>query len=254
MRTVKLSVFFIVCACLVPLAGCSREMQDLKMRNAALNKRKADLESQVQAMTLELQQLKRQLSDAKSLTDIDKVALQEKITALEIHLGRKDELIARMREQCLGGMALPAEVSTLLEEFAEKEDMVTFDASKGIVKFKSDLLFKSGSDAVLPPAAAAIKSLSSILNTKEATELDIIIAGHTDDQPIRFARANHPTNWHLSVHRAISVLKIMSANNVAQKRMSVRGFGELRPIAPNDPGKGNPQNRRVELYIVPKGM
>jgi len=253
MRTVKLSVFFIVLACIVPLAGCGGE-QDLRMRNASLNKRKAVLEGELGAARLELAQLKRQLSDAKSLTDIDKVALQEKITALEIHLGRKDELIARMREQCLGGMALPAEVSTLLEEFAEKEDMVTFDASKGIVKFKSDLLFKSGSDAVLPPAAAAIKSLSTILNTKEAAELDIIIAGHTDDQPIRYAKANHPTNWHLSVHRAISVLKIMSANNVAQKRMSVRGFGELRPIAPNDPGKGNAQNRRVELYIVPKGM
>lgn len=253
MRTVKLSVFFVVCACIVPLAGCGGE-QDLRMRNAALNKRKAVLEGDLGAARLELAQLKRQLSDATALTNIDKVALQEKITALEIHLGRKDELIARMREQCLGGMALPAEVSTLLEEFAEKEDMVTFDASKGIVKFKSDLLFKSGSDAVLPAAAAAIKSLSTILNTKEATELDIIIAGHTDDQPIVYAKANHPTNWHLSVHRAIAVLKIMSANNVAQKRMSVRGFGELRPIVPNDPGKGNPQNRRVELYIVPKGM
>ena len=253
MRTVKLSVFFVVCACIVPLAGCGGE-QDLKMRNAALNKRKADLESQVQAMTLELQQLKRQLSDATSLTDIDKAALEQKIAALEIHLGKKDELIERMREQCLGGVALPPDLSTMLEEFAEKEDMVTFDAGKGIVKFKSDLLFKSGSDAVLPAAGAAVKSLCTILNTKEATEFDIIIAGHTDDQPIRFARANHPTNWHLSVHRAISVLNIMSANNVSQKRMSVRGFGELRPIVPNEPGKGNAQNRRVELYIVPKGM
>ncbi|MHC4285823.1 MAG: zinc ribbon domain-containing protein [Planctomycetota bacterium] len=110
MRTVKLSVFIIVCACIVPLAGCGGE-QDLKMRNAALNKRKADLESQVQAMTLELAQLKRKLSDATSLTDIDKAALEQKIAALEIHLGKKDELIARMREQCLGGMALTPELS-----------------------------------------------------------------------------------------------------------------------------------------------
>jgi chemotaxis protein MotB len=255
MRTVKLSVFFIVCACLVPLAGCGQELQDLKMRNAALNKRKADLESQVQAMTLELQQLKTQLAEAKQRSGIDVEALQQKITALEVHLGKKDELIARMREQCLGGAVLPVELSTLLEEFAEKEDMVTYDAVKGIVKFKSDLLFKSGSDVVLPPAEAAIKSLCAILNSKEAAEFDVIIAGHTDDQPIRYAVANHPTNWHLSVHRAISVLKIMAANNVDQKRMSVRGFGELRPIAPNEPGnKGNPQNRRVEIYIVPNGM
>jgi chemotaxis protein MotB len=206
-------------------------------------------------MTLELNQLKRQLADAKSLTDIDKAALQQKIDALELHLGKKDEMIKRLRENCVGGMALPADLSTMLEEFAEKSEMVTFDAEKGIVKFKSDLLFKSGSDTVLPEAAAAVKGLCTILNTREAAEFDVIIAGHTDDQPIRFAKANHPTNWHLSVHRAISVLRIMSANSVADSRMSVRGFGELRPVVPNEPGnKGHPQNRRVEIYIVPKGM
>ena len=254
MRTVKLSALLLLCVSMVVLSGC-QEMQDLKMRNAALNKRKADLESQVQAMTLELQQLKTQLADASQRSGIDVNALQQKITALEIHLGKKDELIARMREQCLGGAVLPVELSTLLEEFAEKEEMVTYDPVKGIVKFKSDLLFKSGSDAVMPTAAAAVKALSTILNSREAADFDIIIAGHTDDQPIRFAKANHPTNWHLSVHRAISVLNIMSANSVAQSRMSVRGFGELRPIVPNNPGnKGNAQNRRVEIYIVPKGM
>jgi chemotaxis protein MotB len=254
MRIVKLSVFFIVCACLVLSSGCSQEMQDLKMRNAALNKRKADLEAELEAARLKLDQLERKLSDSDALTNIDKVALEQKIAALEMHLAKKDELIARMREQCLGG-TLPVELSTMLEEFAEKEAMVTYDVNTGIVKFKSDLLFKSGSDAVLPAAEAAIKSLCAILNSKEAAEFDVIIAGHTDDQPIRFAKPNHPTNWHLSVHRAISVLNIMSASNVTQRRMSVRGFGELRPFVPNEPGnKGNPQNRRVEIYIVPKGM
>ncbi|MHC4537395.1 MAG: OmpA/MotB family protein [Planctomycetota bacterium] len=254
MRTVKLSAFFIVCTSFLLFSGCGQELQDLKMRNASLNKRKADLESQVQAMTLELQQLKMQLAEARQRGGINIDSLQQKIAALEAHLGKKDELIARMREQCLGGAPLPIELSTMLEEFAAKEDMITYDPETGIVKFKSDLLFKSGSDVVLPAAAAAIKSLCTILNSKEATGFDVIIAGHTDDQPIRFAKANHPTNWHLSVHRAISVLNIMSASSVAQKRMSVRGFGELRPFAPNDPGKGNAQNRRVEIYIVPKGM
>lgn len=253
MRTVKLSLFFIVCASFLLLTGCGE--QDLRMRNAALNKRKADLESELQASRLELAQLKRQLSEAQQLGGINVDAMKQKIDALEAHLAKKDELVARMREQCLGGVALPAELSTMLEDFAAKEDMVTYDPSTGIVKFKSDLLFKSGSDAVLPAATVAIKSLCTILNTKEAAELDIIIAGHTDDQPIRFARANHPTNWHLSVHRAISVLNIMSSSKVEQKRLSVRGFGDQRPFVPNDPGKkGNPQNRRVEIYIVPKGM
>jgi len=253
MRTVKLSALLFLFVSMMVLSGC-QDMQDLKMRNAALNKRKADLESQVQAMTLELKQLKTQLAEAQQEDDINTEALKQKIAALEAYLSKKDELIMRMREQCLGGAPLPMELSTLLEDFAAKEDMVTFDANTGIVKFKSDLLFKSGSDVVMPPAAAAVKSLCTILNSREAAEFDIIIAGHTDDQPIRYAAAKHPTNWHLSVHRAISVLNIMSASGVAQSRMSVRGFGEQRPVVPNEPGnKGHPQNRRVEIYIVPKG-
>jgi len=48
---------------------------------------------------------------------------------------------------------------------------------------------------------------------------------------------------------------MMAKNNIAQERTSVRGFGEYRPIVPNKPNKrGNPQNRRVEIYIVTKGM
>jgi flagellar motor protein MotB len=47
----------------------------------------------------------------------------------------------------------------------------------------------------------------------------------------------------------------MGTNNIDPKRMSVRGFSEYRPVAPNAPGKkGNPQNRRVEIYIVPEGV
>jgi flagellar motor protein MotB len=47
----------------------------------------------------------------------------------------------------------------------------------------------------------------------------------------------------------------MAGSNVDSKRMSVRGFGEYRPVAENKPDKGgNPQNRRVEIYIVAQGV
>jgi chemotaxis protein MotB len=158
----------------------------------------------------------------------------------------------------LGGAALPVELNTLLEDFAkQRPDLVTFDANRGVVKFKSDLLFELGSDKVAASAVEAVKALCGILNTEEGKKFDVIIAGHTDDVRIAIeaTREKHPTNWHLSVHRAISVLDIMVSNNIDPTRLSVRGFGEYRPTVPNLPGKkGNPQNRRVEIYIVPKGV
>lgn len=254
MRIVKLSGVFLVCACVALIAGCGPELQSLRIQNAALNRNKAKLESELQVTKLKLEQFKRQLATAEEKGTIEQEILQLKIKALEKDLDEKKRSIAQMQQRLLGGVMLPVELSAMLEDFAGREEMVTFDPNRGIVKFKSDLLFKSGSDEVLSAAAGAVKSLCAILNSEQGKKFDVIIAGHTDDQPIRYSRAKHPTNWHLSVHRAISVLNIMSRNNIAWKRVSVRGFGEFRPIAPNEPGKGNPQNRRVEIYIVARGM
>ena len=124
------------------------------------------------------------------------------------------------------------------------------------MKFKSDLVFERGSDRVARTAVNAVKSLGGILNSEQGKKFDIIVAGHTDNMRIAKpqTRAKHPSNWHLSADRAISVLNVMAKSNIAPQRMSIRGFGEYRPIAPNRPNKkGNPQNRRVEIYIVPKG-
>ena len=153
-----------------------------------------------------------------------------------------------------GGGQLPIELSEMLSEFAESNEMVTFDAGSGVLKFTSDLLFDPGSDVVKAKSLEAIKSLSGIMNSSGAEKFDIIIAGHTDDQPIKSSLKRHPTNWHLSAHRAIAVLNTLTKNGLLAKRMSVRGFGEFRPAVPNKPNQGgNKENRRVEIYIVPAG-
>jgi chemotaxis protein MotB len=207
---------------------------------------------------MRLEQMRQQLAAAQQKGGIEVETLQQQIAALEQDLAKKKELIASMQQRLLlGGSVLPVELSTLLEDFAKQHDMVDYDTERGIVKFKSDLLFELASDKVAATAIESVKSLCGILNSEEGKKFDVIIAGHTDD--IRIAtsatRAKHPTNWHLSVHRAISVLKVMESNNIDSKRLSARGFGEFRPIVENLPDKkGNPQNRRVEIYIVAEGV
>jgi len=258
MRTIKLSAVFLVCVSLLLLNGCNTELKDLRIQNDTQQKQIAELRSQAQATALELEQLKRQRDAAKEKGTIEQEALQQKITALEQDLAKKNELIASMQNKLLyGGASLPVELSTMLEDFANKQEMVTYDANRGIVKFKSDLLFEKGRDTVASEAVRAVKSLCAILNSEQGKKFDVTIAGHTDDIPILKpdTRQKHPTNWHLSAHRAISVLDVMAGNNIDSKRMSIRGFGEYRPVEPNKEGKkGNPQNRRVEIYIVPEGM
>ncbi|MGB2866647.1 MAG: OmpA family protein [Sedimentisphaerales bacterium] len=258
MQTVKLSVIFSLCACVLLVNGCGSELQDLRIQNNTQQKLIDQLQAELAANTLRLEQMKKQLAAAQQTDSIEVESLQQQIAALEEDLAKKKELIASMQQRLLlGGAALPVELSTLLEDFAKQHDMVTYDASRGIVKFKSDLLFDKGSDNVAASATEAVTSLTAILNSEQGRKFDVIIAGHTDDIPIQKpeTRAKHPTNWHLSSHRAIAVLNVMESNNVDSKRLSARGFGEYRPIADNKPGKkGNPQNRRVEIYIVAEGV
>ncbi|MHC5076291.1 MAG: OmpA family protein [Planctomycetota bacterium] len=269
MKNLKHFFVFILVIYLLVISGCVSEQDynNLKIQNNTQRKRVAELESELKATQLKLDKAQRQLDAMGSREGIEAETLQQKIAALEEDLAAKKELISVMQQRLLhGGMQLPVELSTKLEDFAKDKELVTFDSDKGVVKFKSDLLFEPGSDVVssapsvgvseLPPIEA-IGALCKILNSKEATNFDIIIAGHTDDMPIGkpATRQKHPTNWHLSGHRAISVLNIMTKNNVTPERLSIRGFGEYRPVAPNKPNKkGNPQNRRVEIYIVPKGL
>jgi chemotaxis protein MotB len=259
MRLVTVSVISIVCALFILTSGCVSEQdyKDLKIQNDMQRRRIADLESQLQAAELQLDRMKRGLEAMGGKSGIEMNALQQKIAALEEELAKKKALIEAMQKQLLGGTQLPAELSSMLEDWAKGSDLVTFDAERGIVKFKSDLLFEKGSDAVAPTAAESVKALCRILNTEQAKAFDIIIAGHTDDIPVLKPEtlAKHPDNWYLSAHRAISVLNVMTSNGIASERASVRGFGEFRPVVPNEPNKkGNPQNRRVEIYIVPKGV
>ncbi len=187
MRLLKTLSIVFVWASIITLAGCVSEQQykDLEIQNDAQRKRITELQSQVQVTKLRLDQLKRKLQTAQSKDSIDLDALKQKIAALEEDIEKKKALIGLMEQQLIhGGVSLPAELSTMLEDFAKEQDMVEFDAGKGIVKFKSDLLFERGSDRVAPDASQAVITLCKILNSEQARNFDIIIAGHTDDLPI----------------------------------------------------------------------
>jgi len=257
MQVLKISGLILLCVSILTVSGCIQE-KDLKIQNATQRERLATLESEAQATRLKIDQLDRKLQSADDVRKAETDALEQTIAAAEEDIVKKKALIASMQKRILTGSGvLPIELSTMLEDFASKEDLVSYDPNSGVVKFKSDLAFESGRDIVTPVAKRSIELLCNILNTEQGKKFDIIIAGHTDDLRIGkpATKEKHPSNWHLSAHRAISVLRVLEENKVGSDRLSVHGFGEYRPVAPNKPNKkGNPQNRRVEIYIVAKGV
>ncbi|MCE9614175.1 MAG: OmpA family protein [Lentisphaerae bacterium] len=72
------------------------------------------------------------------------------------------------------------------------------------------------------------------------------IEGHAD----RLKKSSASYNKKLSKQRASAVLQyLVDHGSISASRMEAFGYGFDRPKAPNDPLNGNPENRRVEVYI-----
>lgn len=106
-------------------------------------------------------------------------------------------------------------------------------------------LFPSGSADVLPAARNLVGEIAKMLI---AYPQKVTIAGHTDNVPIN--TREFPSNWDLSTKRSLNFMKLLLENKQLQpERFNATGYGEFRPLAPNNTVDGRQKNRRVEVLI-----
>ncbi len=74
--------------------------------------------------------------------------------------------------------------------------------------------------------------------------LRVEIEGHTDDQ------GSDDYNLKLSDARAKAVVDYLLKKKVEKERLSWKGYGESRPLAPNDGEANRAINRRVEFRVI----
>ncbi|MDD2585907.1 MAG: flagellar motor protein MotB [Syntrophomonadaceae bacterium] len=161
------------------------------------------------------------------------------------------------------------EVKRMIAEFIKVEDLeasqaqaagstaiaklsdyiVVYEQERGLViSFKDTLLFESGSDKLTPRAQNIIKQVGGALL---GIPNYIRVEGHTDNLPINTGK--FPSNWELSVLRASNVVHVLQEQaSVPAERLSIIGYGEYRPLAPNDDALSRSMNRRVDIVILKK--
>ncbi len=225
-------------------AQLDQTMANLQQMQAKIDALNADLRDRDAVIA----KLKQDIA----LLETQNRAWAEKFDALKAEY---DKLAAGGQAPILSTIALPVQVDQALKELARAyPDLIEYLPEYGMVKIKTDLTFAKGSTDVQPEAQKALAKLAEICNTDAALKLNVYIAGHTDDIPIRKpdTRAKHPDNWFLSAHRSIAVKDVLEKGGLSAPRIGVLGFGEYHPVAPNAPGnKGNALNRRVEIWLVP---
>jgi len=79
---------------------------------------------------------------------------------------------------------------------------------------------------------------------KENPAIEIEMSAHTD------SRGSDEYNITLSHNRARSVMEYILSKGIAPARIISQGYGETRPVAPNDTDENRQLNRRVEFTIL----
>lgn len=127
------------------------------------------------------------------------------------------------------------------------EGLVTVfqDANTLTIRIAGAGMFGSGSDALQPAFAMPLERVATALNDEPGP---VIIVGHSDSVPIRSAR--FPSNMHLSLARAESVMKSIAKELKDPSRLSAEGRAAKDPIASNKTAEGRAKNRRIEIVLV----
>ncbi|PFG05078.1 flagellar motor protein MotS [Bacillus sp. es.034] len=156
-----------------------------------------------------------------------------------------EESKKREAEQDLN--ALLSDIQSYLKENKLSDVVVATRSERGVVLvLQEQALFASGEATVLPDAYPFLDKVGVLLS--EIPNF-VKVEGHTDNRPINTYR--FPSNWELSSARASSVVRyLITTEDLDPKRFIAVGYGDTRPVAPNDKVENLQKNRRVEVIIT----
>lgn len=126
-----------------------------------------------------------------------------------------------------------------LAEVEEKSDIIT-------MRFMGETTFDSGRALIKPSMVPLLDTIGEVIGK---TKRHIIVAGHTDNVPLR--GGIYASNLQLSGARAASVVDFfLTRGHVKPDKIATLAFGEYRPLAPNDSADNRAKNRRVEIVLA----
>ena len=133
-----------------------------------------------------------------------------------------------------------------LGKFPPVESLKPVESCGTVITLEDGVLFDFGKSDIRPEAAQTLSKLATVLNDAKVPAAHIY--GHTDSV------SDEAFNQQLSEDRANAVSAELKKDG-ASATLDATGYGETKPIAPNEnpDGSDNPAgralNRRVEIFI-----
>jgi len=186
-----------------------------------------------------------------SISNIDANKYKKMISAVGDVFGNKSKVVTNentvipMFEHQEAG--LKSELSKLIDKYHYNNSIRLEENSRGItIHILDDILFASGNAALTKYSREVLDRLAVIL---KQLPNDFRVEGHTDDIPIK--TGSFPSNWHLSVVRALNTAYYLINNEgLSADKVSIVGFSKYKPIDTNETSTGRANNRRVDIVII----
>jgi OOP family OmpA-OmpF porin len=112
----------------------------------------------------------------------------------------------------------------------------------GTVQLLKPIEFETGRATIKPVSFAILDEVLDLLKSRPSMRLGVY--GHTDSRGIPAG------NLKLSKDRAAAVRNYLTGKGIEAQRLESEGFGQTKPVAPNDTDEGRSKNRRVEFKIL----
>ncbi|MEQ8240531.1 MAG: OmpA family protein [Cyclobacteriaceae bacterium] len=130
----------------------------------------------------------------------------------------------------------------LKESDTIKTDILMSKIEKGVSIVLKNIFFAFDKDELKTSSYTELKRLLKYMQNGDIEKIEI--SGHTDSV------GDDNYNQDLSQRRAGAVVDYLITNGIDRNRLTYAGYGESKPVVPNDTKENRQLNRRVEFKIL----
>ena len=207
------------------------------------------LERQINSLENTNKNLLDRMSDLSVVSKAGAESIKQSLEAINDQNQYIKDLTQGIQRRDSINLALVTNLKRSLDNVNDED--IKVEVKKGVVyvSLSDKLLFSSGSTRISGEAKEVLGKIAKVV--KDHKQLDILVEGHTDDQPISTQCISN--NWELSVKRATAIVEVLQDQyEVDPSRMTAGGRSHYVPKATNDNKEGRAMNRRSEIIILPK--
>lgn len=214
----------------------SRRLGETEKEKLAAEKTKAQLAARLQRVSIENSALRKERDEAAA-------ALGAERSSDEAKQQERRAKLAAVREQ-MGQLA-----DVLLKELQSEKAALEQSGETISLTLQEPLLFEPKQAKLTENGVAVLERVGAALH--KLSPRKVVVEGHADNTPIKWELFGRFTShWDLSAGRATAVARHLHEHGgLDPKRLTAAGFGEFRPVKPNDSPAGREANRRVVLVV-----